>query len=59
MRRIVNGLKWLINQQLQTPSVFLHAVMIRMADSQIDWVWRAAMTFLGADWPPEMKEMEV
>lgn len=44
---------------LQEPPVFLQTVMIRMEDKQVDLVWRAAASYPGPDWLPEMKKMEV
>ena len=41
------------------PPVVLHTVMIRMEDRQVDLVWRAAATYPGPDWLPEIQKMEV
>jgi hypothetical protein len=48
-----------IGQGVQEPSVFLHTVMIRADDGQLDLVWRAAVHYLGPDWLPQMRKMEV
>ena len=44
---------------VQEPPVVLHTVMIRLEDRQVDLVWRAAASYPGPDWLPEMKKMEV
>lgn len=43
----------------QQPECFLHTVMIRMEERQIDLVWRGACTYPGPDWLPEMKKKEI
>jgi hypothetical protein len=43
----------------QEPEVFLHTVMIRIEDRQVDLVWRGAVPYPGRDWLPEMKKMEL
>ena len=48
-----------IGQGTQEPEVFLHTVLIRMDDRQVDLVWRGAVPYPGRDWLPEMKKMEV
>ena len=48
-----------IGQGTQEPEVFLHTVLIRMEDRQVDLVWRGAVPYPGRDWLPEMKKMEV
>ncbi len=48
-----------IGREMQTPPVFLHTVMIRMEENQVDLVWRAAVPYPGPDWLPQMQKMEV
>jgi hypothetical protein len=48
-----------IGQGVQEPTVVLHTVMIRADDRQVDLVWRAAVPYLGPDWLPQMRKMEV
>jgi hypothetical protein len=48
-----------IGSGVQEPQVFLHTVMVRMEDRQVDLVWRAAVPYPGPDWLPEMRKMEV
>lgn len=48
-----------IGQGMQTPTVVLHTVLIRMEERQVDLVWRGAVPYPGPDWLPEMKKMEV
>jgi hypothetical protein len=48
-----------IGQGVQTPTVFLHTVMIRMEDHQVDLVWRAAVPYPGPNWLVHMQKMEV
>jgi hypothetical protein len=43
----------------EEPPVMLHTVMIRMDERQLDLVWRAAASYPGPDWLPEMTRMEV
>jgi len=43
----------------QQPDVFLHTVMIRMEERQVDMVWRGAVPYPGTDWLPKMKKMDV
>ena len=47
-----------LGQGVQEPHVFLHTVMIRMEDRQVDLVWRGAVPYPGPDWLPEMKKMD-
>lgn len=44
---------------VQTAEVAIHTVMIRMDDRQVDLVWRAAFSYPGPDWLPQMRKMEV
>jgi hypothetical protein len=44
---------------LNESAVVLHTVMIWMERRQLDLVWRAAFTYPGLDWLPQMKKMEV
>lgn len=48
-----------IGMGIQEPEVFLHTVMIRLEERQIDLVWRVAVSYSGPDWLREMKKMEV
>jgi hypothetical protein len=48
-----------IGMGLQEPAVFLHTVMVRLEERQLDLVWRAAMPYPGPDWLPEMRKMEI
>lgn len=48
-----------IGQGMQTPAVFLHTVMIRMEDHQVDLVWRAAVPYPGPNWLVHLQKMEV
>lgn len=43
----------------QELSVVLQTVMIRTNERQVDLVWRGAMSYLGLDWLPKMKTMNV
>lgn len=47
-----------IGDGIQKPEVFLHTVMIRMEEKQVDLVWRGAVPYPGPDWFPEMKKMD-
>jgi|SRR5262245_12692787 len=48
-----------IGRGVQEPGAVLHTVMIRVDDGQIDLVWRAALSYPGPDWLPQMRKMEV
>jgi hypothetical protein len=48
-----------IGEGMKDSAVFLHTVMIRMEDRQLDLVWRAAFPYRGPDWLPNLKKMEV
>ncbi|MDQ1329527.1 MAG: hypothetical protein QG641_2818 [Candidatus Poribacteria bacterium] len=48
-----------IGMGVQEPEVFLHTVMIRAEERQVDLVWRGAVPYPGRDWLPEMKKMDV
>lgn len=48
-----------IGKGLQASTPVLHTVLIRMQDNQVDLVWRAAVSYPGPDWLPQMKKMEV
>jgi hypothetical protein len=48
-----------IGTGVQEPEVFLHTVMIRMEDRQVDLVWRGAVPYPGPDWLTDMKKMDV
>jgi hypothetical protein len=47
-----------IGEGMKNAPVFLHTVMIRMEDRQVDLVWRAAFPYLGPDSLPQLKTME-
>jgi hypothetical protein len=44
---------------MQEPEAFLHTVLIRIDDRQVDLIWRGAIPYPGRDWLPNMKKMEV
>jgi hypothetical protein len=44
---------------VQEPPVVLHTVQIRMGDREVDLVWRAAASYPGPDWLPEMRKTEI
>jgi len=44
---------------IMEPEVFIHTVMIRMEDKQVDIVWRGAVPYSGPDWLPQMRKMDV
>lgn len=48
-----------IGEGIEEPDVFLHTVMIRMEERQVDLVWRGAIPYRGPDWLPEMRKLEV
>jgi hypothetical protein len=48
-----------VGQGIQEPSVFLHTVMIRADDGQVDLVWRGGVIYPGPEWLPQMRKMEV
>jgi hypothetical protein len=48
-----------IGEGMKNSPVFLHTVMIRMEDRQVDLVWRAAFPYRGPDWLPQLKTMEI
>ena len=48
-----------IGEGVQEPPVFLHTVLIRLEERQVDLVWRGAVAYPGPDWLPEKKKTEV
>lgn len=48
-----------IGEGVQESEVFLHTIMIRMEERQVDLVWRSAYPYPGPDWFPEMKQLDV
>lgn len=48
-----------IGMGLHEPEVFLHTIMIRLEDRQVDMVWRGAIPYPGPDWLPQMRKLEV
>ncbi len=48
-----------IGMGLYEPEAFLHTVMIRLEDREVDMVWRGAVPYPGPDWLPQMRKMEV
>jgi hypothetical protein len=48
-----------IGMGLQEPTAYLHTLMIRLEDRQLELVWRAAVSYPGPDWLPEMRKMEI
>jgi hypothetical protein len=48
-----------IGEGMREPPVFLHTVMIRLEERQVDLVWRAAVPYPGPDWLPQMKGAEL
>jgi hypothetical protein len=48
-----------VGEGMREPPVFLHTVMIRLEDRQVDLVWRAAVPYPGPDWLPQMPKGEL
>jgi hypothetical protein len=48
-----------IGSGAETPITRLHTVMIRLDEREIDLVWRAAITYPGPDWLPQMRRLEI
>jgi hypothetical protein len=48
-----------LGKGVQEPPVYLHTVMIRLEERQLDLLWRAAVPYPGPDWLPEMRKMEL
>ena len=48
-----------IGSGTKEPKVVLQTVQIRMEDSQVDMVWRAAVPYPGRDWLPQMRKMVI
>jgi hypothetical protein len=48
-----------IGNGMQQAPVFLHTVMIRLEERQVDLLWRAAFPYPGPDWLPQMKRSEL
>jgi hypothetical protein len=44
---------------VQEPPVVLHTVQVRMDDREVDLVWRAAASYPGPDWLPQMRKTEI
>jgi hypothetical protein len=48
-----------IGEGMREAPVFLHTVMIRLEDRQVDLLWRAAFPYPGPDWLPYMEKTEL
>jgi hypothetical protein len=48
-----------IGEGVQEEPVVLHTVQIRVDESGVDLVWRAAFPYPGMDWLPQMKKADV
>jgi hypothetical protein len=48
-----------VGRGAEQPPVVPQTIMIRMEDRQIDIVWRAAFSYPGPEWLPEMRKCEI